>query len=100
MATYAELLSALDNEALLAKIRVAIWVAADAVRAEDTGTINHANRLLWAKAALQNPDSVAKQMVPIVLAQNRSATLAEIVGATDAQVQTAVNTAVNVFATG
>jgi hypothetical protein len=52
--------------------------------------------------AAENSDSdaAARRIMPAVLAQNRAASLAEIVGADDAAVQTAVNAAVDVFATG
>lgn len=98
MATYAELLTAAENEPLRQKIRVACWVAADVVRAEVDTTPNHANRMLWAREVFKNPDLVAAQMVTAVLAQNRAATLAQITGASDSAVQTAVNDAINLLA--
>lgn len=98
MATYAEILSASSDPTLNNKIRVAVVIAAEAVRTENTATTNHANRLLWAKAVFANPDQEARRMVWAVLAQNAGFTLAQILGATDAAVQTAVNNAVDVFA--
>lgn len=98
MATYAELLSMIDNEALFNKIRVAVWVAADTIRAEDAGTPNHTARVAWAKNAFANPDAAARILMPAVLAQNKAAALATIQGATDAQVQAAVDAAVNTIA--
>ena len=100
MATYAELLTASSNEVLINKIRVAVVVAAEIVRTELSSVANHANRLVWAKAVFFNPDAEARRMIWAVLAQNRAATLAAIVGEDDATVQTAVNAAVDVFATG
>lgn len=100
MATYAELLQASENSTLMGKIRVAVIIAAEAVRVENTGTANHANRLKWAKRAYENPDAEAQRMMRAVLAQNASATLGQITGASDATVQTAVNAAVDVFADG
>jgi len=100
MATYAELLTASENDALRQKIRVAVVIAAEAVRTESTGVANHANRLIWAKSTFSDPDGAAKRILWAVLAQNKSATLAAIIGATDAAVQTAVDAAVDVFATG
>jgi hypothetical protein len=41
-----------------------------------------------------NPESGQRAVLWSVLAQNKSATLAQIIGATDAQVQTAVDLAV------
>lgn len=59
---------------------------------------NHANRMLWAREVFKNPDVVARQMMTAVLAQNRAFTSAQITGATDAAVQTAVNNAINLLA--
>lgn len=100
MATYDELLLAAEDAGLNKHIRVACVIAAEAIRTEVTGTANHANRMLWAKAVFQNPGAEAQRMVWAVLAQNKSATLAAITGASDATVQTAVNAAVDVFAIG
>lgn len=98
MATYAELLTASANDVLVQKIRVAVVISAEKIRTEATGTTNHANRLIWAKAAYANPELEAKRMVWAVLAQNAAATYAAIIGASDATVQTAVDAAVDVFA--
>jgi hypothetical protein len=54
----------------------------------------------WARDTFLDPDTAARRIMPAVLAQNRAATLAQIVGADDAAVQTAVDAAVDVFATG
>jgi hypothetical protein len=99
MATYDELLQASEHEGLKRKMRVAVVVAAETIRNE-LGTVpNHAARLVWAKQCFQNPDAAARDMMWPVLAQNKAATLAAITGADDAAVQTAVNAAVDVFAT-
>ena len=99
MATYAELLNlANTNDALKQKIKVAVIVACDVIRAEAEATPQHAARLTWARATLANPDTAAAQMVLAVLAQNRELTVAQITGAADADVQTAVNAAVNLLA--
>jgi hypothetical protein len=100
MATYAELLTASSHEVLNNKIRVAVVIAAEVVRTENAATANHANRLIWARGVFVDPDREARRMVWAVLAQNAGATYAQIVGASDAAVQTAVNAAVDVFASG
>ena len=100
MATYDELLQAAKNGALTDKIMVACFVAADAIRQESAGTANHDNRLAWAKAVFENPERERDRMKWAVLAENKGLTLAQIVGASDAAVQTAVDQAVNIFATG
>jgi hypothetical protein len=101
MATYAELLTIASSsvgDALRARIRVAVVVAADVVRAENTGTANHASRMIWARQVLQSPDTEAQRMLWAVLAQNRAFTLAQITAADDATVQTAVNAAIDLLA--
>ena len=101
MATYAELLAIANNatgESLRSKILVACVVAADVVRAELPATTNHAKRMIWAAQFLQNPDTEARRMVWAVLAQNRAFTAAQITGADDATVQTAVNAAIDLLA--
>lgn len=99
MATYAELLNVANTEnAFKQKVMVACVVACDVIRAEDAQTANHDKRMAWARATLENPSEAAARMVWAVLAQNRDLTVTQIRGATDAQVQTAVNAAVNLLA--
>lgn len=98
MATYDELLTASQNDALNKKVRVAVFIAAEVVRTESVSTQNHANRLLWAKSVFSDPRAAAEKMIWAVLAQNKDASLAAITGASDTQVQSAVNAAVDVFA--
>ena len=100
MATYAEILIAHADNVLLNKVRVATVVAATNVMLEPTETANHANRLLWAKTVFADPAIAGARMMWPVLAQNKAFTLAQITGADDETVQTAVNSAVNVFAQG
>lgn len=98
MATYAELLTASSNDTLRQKVRVACVLAAEKVRTEVGTTTNHTNRLAWAKAVYANPETEGNRMVWAVLAQNSGATYAAIIGASDATVQSAVDAAVDVFA--
>lgn len=98
MATYNELLQASANDDLNARMRVAVIIACEAIRTEVDTTPNHAARLAWARQTLANPEFAARQMIWAVLAQNAGFTLAQITGATDAALQTAVNAAVNLLA--
>ncbi len=103
MATYAELLTIAQTETgatLLNKIRVAVVVACDIIRLEAPATANHANRLVWTQAALRNPGEEAQRLMWAVLAQNRTFSAAQITGADDATVQTAVNNAIDLLAQG
>ena len=100
MATYQELFGILNNSELRNKITVAVGVAADTIWAEDAGTENHANRLLWAKAAYENPQRAAEQIMWSVIIANRGQSVANILAAPDAAIQTNVDAVVNLFATG
>lgn len=100
MATYQELFDLANESSLRNRIAVACLIAAEAIRIENVNTTNHANRLLWAKSAFTDYRGAGERMLPAVLAQNASLTKAQLLAATDAAMQTAVNNAVDVFATG
>jgi len=100
MATYNELYTLTADSALRNRVRVAVIVAAQTIRGEDGGTPNHANRLLWAAAAMANPAGEAQRMFHAVLAANKDSTVEQISGASDAAIQTAVDNVVDLFATG
>ena len=100
MASYTEIASIFGHDELRNRIQVACLVAAETVVKEDSGTPNHANRLLWAKGVFMNSRPTAEHIMPYLLAANRSATVQGIIGATDAVIQTAVDGVVDVFATG
>jgi hypothetical protein len=100
MATYAELRSAEENDVLRIKVREACLVAATTIMAEATSVPNNAQRIKWAKQVFESPESAAAAMLPVVIAQSRASTFAQITTASDAAVQTAVDSAVNVFAQG
>ena len=94
MATYAELIDASGNSPLIDKVRVACVVAAENIRS--TGTSTTAEKL-WARQIFENPEAGQRQVLWAVLAQNKELALSAIIGATDAQVQTAVDAAVTLF---
>lgn len=100
MASYAEILTAAEDADLNNKIRVAVVIAAEAVRSEATPPANQVARLAWAKSVFEQPDGEVIRMKWAVLAQNKDATLAQILGSSDSQVQIAVNAAIDVFAGG
>ena len=100
MASYSELRQLFADGDLKNKLDVACIIAAETIRTEDAGTTNHANRLLWAKAAFSSPRSVSEQMLMALLAANKDVTVASIQAATDAAIQTKVDAAVDVFADG
>lgn len=100
MATYLELYSLQSDDSLRNKIRVAVVIAAETIRTEDGGTVNHPNRALWAADVFANPTREADRMRWAVLASNKDNATSAILGATDVQIQVAVDAAVDLFATG
>lgn len=100
MATYTEIKSLFNEPVLRDKVEVACIIASKAIKDESDQTNNHANRLKWARKAFSNPTSAAEAMVKVLLAENSSLTVAQIQGASDSAIQTAVNNAINVFADG
>ncbi len=100
MADYAALRLLFTDNDLRNRIDVAIIVEAEAIRGEDAGTENHANRLAWAKAAFANPRGKSDEMLMALLAANKDATVNAIQDAGDEALQAKVSAAVNVFADG
>lgn len=100
MAAYEELYSLWHESDLKNKVAVAVVVAAEIIQDEVETTPNHANRLIWAKEALESTASKTDPMYRIVLAENRDMTMAQILGASDTAIQNAVDGAVDLFATG
>ena len=101
MATYEELHGLFEgSSALKNKVKVAVIVAAESIRNEDGGTANHANRLLWAAEAFENPGGVAGKMLMAVLAANKAAAVGAITSASDTTIQANVDAVVDLFATG
>lgn len=100
MATLSELFGLVNDPVLTQKTEAACLVAAGAIMAEAGATANHANRLKWAKSVSSDPVTQGTRMLRLLLATNNAATLAQITGAADATIQTAVNAAVDVLADG
>lgn len=98
MATYTALVAEAGTDVLRQQIKMAIAASAFTITNEVGTTPNHANRLIWAKNALANPDAEVNRVVWYVLAANAGQTIAAINAATDATVQTNVDAAVNLFA--
>ena len=99
MATYAELYDLLMTESELKnKVRVAVLVAAKTVADEDPGIINHTSRIVWAKEVALSFMTMADQAFPLLLAQYKAVSVAQIKSVDDATVQSAVNSYVNLLA--
>ena len=100
MAAYEDLYSLWHESDLRNKVAIAVVVAAEIIHDEADTTPNHANRLIWAREALEGTVSKTDPMYRIILAENRDMTVAQILGASDTAIQNAVNGAVDLFATG
>lgn len=95
MATYTELHAlrgAATTEPLKQKIAVAIAIKANAIAKLPSPT---AGQKAWALAALSDPSKDVGTILNYVLADYNTQTTAAITGASDANVQTAVNAAVD-----
>jgi hypothetical protein len=101
MATYNELYQTmtLDSE-LKNRVAVAVIVAAESIRNELDTVDNHANRLLWAKAAFESPRIESERMLRALLAANKDLEVSAILAASDAVLQAKVDAAVDLFAIG
>lgn len=92
MATYQELADLLENnQGLRSKVEVATVVKAESIFAEASPS---AARLTWAQETLDQPRSRGLQFLAYVLAANKDASSAAIVGASDAAIQANVDAAV------
>lgn len=100
MATYAELRPLFAADALKNLVEVACIVAAETIRGEPTDTPNHANRLLWAKAAFKRPGAIRDEMLMALLGANKDASVAAITSVSDTDLQARVDAAVDLFADG
>ena len=100
MATYVELHDLQSDNELQRRVTAACVVAAETVRSELGSVDNHANRLIWAANVFTNPASEAKRMLWALLAANKDSDASVITGAADSVIQAAVDTAIDLFATG
>ncbi len=100
MATYQELFDLRHNQVLLDKVTVAIFVAAETIYDEAGGVTNHANRIIWAREASVKARLMAEVFMGSVLAANKTATVANIIGAADTAIQLDVDAVIDDFADG
>lgn len=105
MATYVELRALYGDEALTKKVEVAVTIAANkiALGTDTSGGFSqvagkHDLRVQWAKQAIYNTGETAKSVLKLVLAANASLTVAQINGANDASIQTAVEAVIDSLA--
>lgn len=97
MASYAELYDLRSNSALRNKIAVA--VAKKAQLLIDSANPSNA-QITWANSALTSPTAKAETLLTYLLAANSAASVGQIQGVADADVQAAVNAAVDKLIAG
>lgn len=100
MATYAELYDLTNDSNLINRTAMAVADIAKDISAEAGTVTNHANRLIWAKQAFQNPRAKAPEMLTVALVSNKGLTPANIQAVTDVNLKTAIAGVVDLFATG
>lgn len=97
MATYSDLYKLSANPDLIQKVSAAVAIAAENISSEDVSTPNHDQRVAWARIALGNIDGMARQMMWVLMAQNKNATTTQIENAADSAIQNAVNNAIVLY---
>jgi hypothetical protein len=102
MATYVELYTLQSDATLLQRVTSALNISAVTIFEESTATVGHDRRVLFAKEITRAPlgDNIQISMLKFLLGKFNAMTVANIQASTDAQIQTAVDAAINLFATG
>ena len=85
------------DDDLKAKVTKAMLIIAFEIEGEDPATTNHAERLAVAKSVYENPQSSREKFLRAMVAANNTATIANILAASDASIKTAVRNAWNTF---
>jgi hypothetical protein len=83
---------------LLKRIEGGLIVAAGAIRTEDSGTTNHANRLIWAAQVETGALVKARQMLGHVMGEGIVAK--DLEATTDETLSSIIAKLIDVFATG
>lgn len=95
MATYTELYNIKSDSRYpewAGRVEFSISVSANTIADDPTST---EGKDAWARDALQNPSGARPGFEQFILAENRSTTVDNIFNATDAQIQTNTDKAVN-----
>lgn len=100
VATYEQLSGLIQSSENAGQIAGAVIAVAEAIRNEDAGTANHANRVKWASRAWSSPSQVANEMRGAIYSRYADIALGTGLTMTDEQARTAVADAVDVFADG
>jgi hypothetical protein len=96
MATYLQLAALKTNADFVARVEIGVAKFAEYKLDENPAAQGHALSVKWAQNALANPASVAAGLLPaVVLDGNIAAKAATPADLTDAEVQSAVEVAIN-----
>lgn len=88
-----------EYQALRNRVRAAVLIAARAVILENPATVNHAARLVWATAAVQDAAALAAKAESMFVGVASDGAIQDAgLAATDAQIQSTVNALVNYYA--
>ncbi len=105
MATYTELRTIFNNTSLLNKVTVAVGVAAEIINTNqdtdppwDQDPSSHGFRVVWASMAYARPQVIAREVLWAIIVKNRSASLDQILEASDSAIQSNTNEVVDLFA--
>lgn len=98
MASYEEIYNMSQEEGFRQRVTSAVADVANDVRLEDAGTPNHAERLVWASAAMRNPNDMVYDVIYGVLIANKAYSQEQILNSTDVQIAESVAALVNLFA--
>lgn len=90
MADYIDLYNVRSNDELRNRIAVAVSISAQ----QQLASSPSANAAKWATRALRNPLAEAGTVINAVLAANNTATISQILNATDSAIQTNVDAVV------
>lgn len=107
MVTLLEVKDLFDNPILLKKIESAVTIAAEKISSgnDDVPPFDQTagardNRVRWGANAVTSTLPEAKRIMKVVLAANASLTVEQIEGASDANIQSNVDAAVDLIAAG
>ena len=98
MASYGELKGLMVHGGLSDRVLVALLDVAQDVAQESESVENHANRYRWAAGAFRDPQSKVMAVLSGVLIAHKSASVEEILAASDAAIKAAVAELVDLFA--
>ena len=96
--TYQVIGSAAEDMTFVQRVRGYIGIAGASVFSESAGTQNHAARLEWATAVVAEPERWATRTAPFVAGQNAGIGGTTLASITDGNIQTAVDSLINYFA--